>query len=192
MGAIIKATMDSKTKISNAAIDLFTKKGIKGTTTKELARSAGIAEGTIYKHFKSKNDLALKLFLNYMDLFRIRLIESASNYSNPQDKLKALIKAFFDFAREEAKAYHYIMVGHHTELSRVPRARLKPKDIFVELIREGVEKGEFRKIDENIGAALITGMITRAILFLDIGVIKKDYNQVVSEVIEASLRVLKA
>src|SRR5581483_11345324 len=115
--------INSKTRISNAALNLFIRRGIRGTTTKEIAKKAGIAESTIYKHFKSKDDLALKLFLNYMDLFRNRLIESISNQSSSRDKLKAL----FDFAKNEPKAYSYIMVGHHTELGKVPGERLNPR-----------------------------------------------------------------
>ncbi len=184
--------VNSKTRISNVALDLFIKRGIKGTTTREIAKRAGIAEGTIYKHFKSKNDLAFKLFLSHMDSFRNRLRESIVRHSSPRDKLKALIEAFFAFAKEEPKAYSYIMIGHHTELSKIPRERLKPKDIFVEVIQEGIRKGEFRNVDEELGAALVIGMITRVILFLNTGLITQDYKQVISEVIEASFRVLDA
>ncbi|MER3446676.1 MAG: hypothetical protein C4291_07430 [Candidatus Dadabacteria bacterium] len=183
---------NSKTRISKVALDLFIEKGIKGTTTREIAKRAGIAEGTIYKHFKSKNDLAFKLFLSHMDSFRNRLLESIDSHSNPRDKLRALIEAFFSFAKKEPKGYSYIMIGHHTELSKVPRERLKPKDIFVDVIREGIRKGEFRSMNEELGAALIIGMITRVILFLNTGLIIQGYKQTISEVIDASFRVLDA
>lgn len=187
-----RETIDSKTRISNAALSLFIKRGIKGTTTKEIARRAGIAESVIYKHFKNKDDLALRLFLNCMDLFRDRLLKSINNQPNAKGKLKALIEAFFDFAKSEPKAYSYIMVGHHTELSKVPVEWLKPKDIFVEVIRDGIGRGEFRQIDENTGVALIIGMITRVILFFDNRLIGQSYGHVVSEVVKASFKVLDA
>ncbi len=184
--------LNSKTRISNVALDLFIERGIKGTTTREIAKRAGVAEGTIYKHFRSKKDLAFKLFLHHMDSFRNRLLESIDSHFSSKDKLKALIEAFFAFAKKEPKGYSYIMVGHHTELSKVPRERLKPKDIFVEVIREGIRKGEFRNMDVELGAALIIGMITRVILFLNTGLIIQDYKQTISEVIEASFNVLDA
>jgi AcrR family transcriptional regulator len=184
--------MNSKKRISNSALSLFIKKGIKGTTTREIAQKARVAEGTIYKHFKSKNDLALELFVNCMDLFTNRLRESISSYVDPKDKLRALIKAFFDFAKKKPKAYSYIMIGHYTELSKIPIEKLKPKDILTEVIQEGIEKGEFRRINKDIGAALIIGMIVRTILFLDIGIIEQKYDDVIHEVTEASFRVLDA
>jgi AcrR family transcriptional regulator len=181
---------DTKTKISNAALSLFIKKGIKGATVREISKRARIAEGTIYRHFKSKNDLALRLFLVHLESFRKRLADSVSNSSSPRDKLETLIKTFFEFAREKPEAYSYIMVGHHTELKNVPRGTLKPKDVFVDVIRDGIEKGEFRDIDEELGAALIIGMATRAIMFIEEGLCGDDFEGAVSEVVESSLRIL--
>lgn len=51
-----------KDKILEAALHLFQTKGFAQTTTKELASKAGIAEGTIYNYFASKEDLALYFY----------------------------------------------------------------------------------------------------------------------------------
>ena len=48
-------------RIRSAALSLFIRNGISGTTTKEIAREAGVSEGSIYNHFESKGDLALAL-----------------------------------------------------------------------------------------------------------------------------------
>jgi AcrR family transcriptional regulator len=51
-----------KDKILQAALTLFQKKGFAQTTTKELAAQAGVAEGTIYNYFATKEDLALYFY----------------------------------------------------------------------------------------------------------------------------------
>jgi AcrR family transcriptional regulator len=43
--------------IVDAAVALFSKKGFRGTTTKEIAEAAGCSEATIFKHFATKNEL---------------------------------------------------------------------------------------------------------------------------------------
>lgn len=182
---------NSKNKIINVALSLFIKRGIKSTTTKEIAKKAGIAEGTIYKHFKSKNDLAIELFTVNMDMFREKLLENTSSYADPKDILKGLIQDFFDFAKKQPKSYSYIMEAHSTELPRIPKKHPKPKDTFIKAIHLGIEKGDFREIDENLGAALVIGMITRAILFFSHGFIDLDYNKVVSEVTNSAIKVLE-
>src|SRR5499427_7447733 len=48
--------------IVKAALGLFQTKGFEATTTKAIARKAGIAEGTVFNYFKSKDDIALYFF----------------------------------------------------------------------------------------------------------------------------------
>ncbi len=45
---------DTRTKILQAALKLFARQGYDGTTTKDLAKSAGVAEGTLFRHFANK------------------------------------------------------------------------------------------------------------------------------------------
>lgn len=52
----------TKAKILKAALALFREKGLEGTTTKEISKKAGIAEGTLFNYFKTKEDLALYFF----------------------------------------------------------------------------------------------------------------------------------
>ena len=57
----------TKEQILSAALQLFREKGIEGTTTKEISKRAGIAEGTLFNYFKTKEDLALYFFQKETD-----------------------------------------------------------------------------------------------------------------------------
>ena len=48
---------ERKQAIVDAAVDLFAKRGFRGTTTRELASAVGVSEPTLYQHFKTKSDL---------------------------------------------------------------------------------------------------------------------------------------
>ncbi len=52
----------TKEQILVAALELFREHGLDGTTTKQISRKAGIAEGTLFNYFKTKEDLALFFF----------------------------------------------------------------------------------------------------------------------------------
>src|SRR5436190_23802889 len=52
----------TRENILAAALDLFRTKGLEGTTTKQISKMAGIAEGTLFNYFKTKEDLALFFF----------------------------------------------------------------------------------------------------------------------------------
>lgn len=57
----------TKHRILEAALELFREKGMEGTTTREVSRRAGIAEGTLFNYFKTKEDLALYFFQKETD-----------------------------------------------------------------------------------------------------------------------------
>jgi AcrR family transcriptional regulator len=52
----------TKERILQAALKLLQKNGLEGTTTKQISQKAGIAEGTLFNYFKTKEDLALFFF----------------------------------------------------------------------------------------------------------------------------------
>ncbi len=52
---------ETRTRILQAAQKLFARKGFDGTTTKDLARKAGVAEGTIFRHFPNKKAILIEL-----------------------------------------------------------------------------------------------------------------------------------
>ena len=122
-----KSIIDPSEKIQSAALALFIKKGIAGTTTKEIAKKAGVSEGSIYNYFESKGDLAYKLFVRHMDEFRDELPEKTSSVTGPAEKLSAAVGAFFGFAEREPEAYAYIMIGHYTELQKMQYDKKSPR-----------------------------------------------------------------
>lgn len=52
---------ERRAQILQTAVDLFGKKGFSGTTTKEIARAAGVSEAIIFRHFATKDDLWLAI-----------------------------------------------------------------------------------------------------------------------------------
>lgn len=60
---------EGQKKIFLAAIDIFAQKGFSAATTMEIAKKAGVAEGLIFKHFKSKKELLFRLALPIMEGF---------------------------------------------------------------------------------------------------------------------------
>jgi AcrR family transcriptional regulator len=62
-------------QLLNAARDVLREKGIMGATTREIARAAGCADGTLYNHFRTREELFLALFERTLPLFREALVE---------------------------------------------------------------------------------------------------------------------
>ncbi|HSK41787.1 MAG TPA: helix-turn-helix domain-containing protein, partial [Arenibaculum sp.] len=55
--------MSAKPRIERAALEVFVRAGVDAATTRAIAAQAGCSEGALYRHWKSKDELALSLFM---------------------------------------------------------------------------------------------------------------------------------
>ncbi|MGE5677914.1 MAG: TetR/AcrR family transcriptional regulator, partial [Pseudomonadota bacterium] len=62
---IVKEAEERKNEILDAADSLFAQKGFDGTSTNDILEKVGIARGTLYYHFKSKEDIMDALIDRY-------------------------------------------------------------------------------------------------------------------------------
>lgn len=181
-----------KIDVLDAALSLFMKKGIKATTTRDIADRAGISEGTIYRHFESKDMLAQTIFEQNLEFFWKFLRRYLRKSGNAEDILQAFVAGVFEFARRHHRRYIFIMSAHQTELRRLSRGKMKPKQMLVKIIRLGQTQGAFKSMDPHLAAAMILGTITQTIFYLKSGLIAVNFEDVVSEVAAACLRIVSA
>lgn len=186
-----------KQAILDTALDLFVKNGIDATSIRQIASGADTAEGNIYRHFKSKNDLARKLFLSCADQFR-QALKNALNDTNASDSPKArldvLVREIFEFSIRHKREFTYILVANHREeiIDEEILSKPLPKDVFVEILEDGIEEGTFRSVEPNITVAWIVGMVQRGFTFLQRGMTPLSEKEVIDETANAALRMLEA
>ena len=179
-----------KVAVADAALALFAEKGVLATTTRDIARKAGVAEGTIYRHYKDKDSLAAELFRQGLVHLNSYLRERLQQQKSMVGKFRVLVQSFFDFAQNEPTSYSYIMFGHYTQFHSLPSDTPMPRDIFAELIRDGMDKGILQMRDANLSAAMVIGALERVIFFKNHGIINEEYEQIVPQVAEACMRML--
>ena len=79
--------MSTRDKIVKSAVTLFIQQGVAKTTTKQIAHSASVAEGSIYRYFPSKEELAWQVFKNYHQYLAIQLQDAASQALDIEGKI---------------------------------------------------------------------------------------------------------
>ncbi len=88
--------------ILKTAARLFAERGFNNTSTSLLAREAGVAEGTIFRHFKAKDDI----FLTLVTCVKKQLIKDLENYlemripESSMEKVISIIKSFYVFVKK--------------------------------------------------------------------------------------------
>jgi len=86
---------EKEQKILAAAIQVFAEKGFSGATTSEIARNAGVAEGTIFRYFKTKKDILRGILIQTINLLAGKLvIESIEKIllNSSEKDLKTVLK----------------------------------------------------------------------------------------------------
>ncbi len=136
-------------RILEAAIKIFAEQGFFQSTISQIAREAGVADGTIYLYFKNKDDILVH-FLNYkakqiFDRFR----EDVDQADNAIDKLRSLVRRHLDeFQRDRNMAVVYQVEIHQSR--RLIEEQIKEMskmylNIISEIVERGQEEGRLRK-----------------------------------------------
>jgi len=92
---------NKKELIINAAIKLFAKKGFYTATIADIAKEAGVADGTIYIYFKNKDDLLISLFEIKMEEILKRFSSLLESEKNADEKLRKFIHLYFKMIEED-------------------------------------------------------------------------------------------
>jgi AcrR family transcriptional regulator len=86
---------EKEEKILKSAIKLFSEKGFEASTSKEIAEDAGVAEGTIFKYFKTKKDIITSILVHLLNLTRGKFVLKGIKEifeENKSDDIKIILK----------------------------------------------------------------------------------------------------
>jgi AcrR family transcriptional regulator len=101
-----KGTRD---RLVRSALDLFTTIGYHESTTPQIATRAGVAEGTIYRHFKSKENLLNSIYQAAVRRFQ-QTIRSGGTDGTCQTRLTAIAGEWIDIASKDAALVRLVFV----------------------------------------------------------------------------------
>lgn len=90
-----KRSVEKKTKIIKAGLELFCEKGYYNTNTIEIAKAAGVSTGTVYSYFKDKKDIYMASFEYFLDSHLQPLLDELTNTPKPID-IKASVNKCID------------------------------------------------------------------------------------------------
>src|SRR5438477_7548756 len=133
--------------IERAALRLFVTRGLRGTTVRDIAARAGVAEGTLYRHWPSKRALARSLFRGCAAAVAGDLRRAASRERRGRDKLVAALRALFRAAREETLLYELLILPPSRDTADFIAEAESPADVLTALVAEGQHHGECGEMD---------------------------------------------
>ena len=92
---------DKPQQIIEAAVRVFARKGYYNSRVSDIAREAGIAAGTIYLYFKTKDDILVTLFRDKMAEFVDALRKAIADEPDAPRKVRRLVRLHFSLLEED-------------------------------------------------------------------------------------------
>jgi len=176
--------------IERAALHLFIRRGLRGTTVRDIAAHARVAEGTLYRHWRSKRDLARAVYRGCAETVAGEVRRAAARKQTAPAKLAAAIRALFRSARDDVLLYEMLVLPPSRDTHDFPGGGTSPADVLTEIVAEGQERRAFAPIDPRLVSECILGAVHRVAIARRLGTLPRrltQYEQELAAAVPASL-----
>ncbi len=180
----------TKELISRTALRLFVEKGIDGTTIRDIADAAGLAEGTLYRHFSGKDALAWDLFSQNYTAFALELQRLQAGQPTLRAKIDAMVRQFCTFFDRDPILFSYLLLAQYGQLQKVTSEMPNPVEVLREVLAAGMERGEIPVIDPDVAAAMVLGIVLQIAVFKIYQRLTQSLTSLADIMVEACWRVL--
>lgn len=161
-----KRLADKRARILKAARDLVAEGGWAAAQVDNVAEKAGVATGTVYRHWTAKAELCAEIVAT-VSAREVEIVKAVADADgSPVEKLEAAIRTFASRAlRGRRLAYALIAepVDSEVEMVRLDY-RAKLAHGFERILREGIMRGAFPRLDPAVAAACIVGAFMEALV----------------------------
>ena len=176
------AYVPTKERILRAALKLFSVKGFKGTTMKDIARDAEITEGAIYRHFKSKEEIVEHLLEMVSGEIRDVVMNEVLPRTGTVEKAKAFAEAFLDYALEHPERFRFMIIYNILREEKTGRLPCEP---LLEDFKKAYREGDLALLPE-VAFSLVTGLVEKLFVLWELGIVKAP-REILSEELKKAL-----
>lgn len=160
----------TKRRIFTTAIKLFAEKGFDNAGIEEITAVAGVAKGSLYYHFETKEELFNLLIEEGLKLLKNSIEIKFRKCDNPLDKLKAIIMVQI---KSIIRYTDFVTVVMNNSIGEMPRSKkcreaLEDYILFIkDVIDEGIKEKTFN-VEDSLGVAYgVLGIIYSSLLYND-------------------------
>jgi TetR/AcrR family fatty acid metabolism transcriptional regulator len=179
--------------IINAAVKVIASNGYHNAKVSQIAKQAGVADGTIYLYFENKDDVLISMFNEKISRFVDDVRSRLAAIDSPEDKLKELVRMHFTFLTTDPNMAIVTQIelrqsdrASRVEIGKVVKTYL---DIIDELIEDGVKAGAFRQgMDVRLARKMIFGTLDEMVTSWVMKDMKYDLTALADPIFEMFLK----
>jgi len=182
----------TKEIIDRTSLRLFVEKGIAATTIRDISSAAGIAEGTMYRHYSGKEEMAWNLFSkSFLGLSR-ELDRLQQAQRGTRKKIETMIRRFCTFFDEDPILFSYLFLhALHGQIDKVGPDEPHGLKVLTRVIAEGMERGEIPERNPDVAASMVMGLVLQTATSKVYERIDESMTELADTLVEAAWRVVK-
>lgn len=193
--ALQKQKVNTRTRILDSAIKLFSERGFSGTTTKEIADSASVNEALIFRYFSSKRDLYGAIIEKKIEE-QLGIEEPLIRYRETKDDLlifKSIAHRMFETCGNDPtfiRLLHFsALEGHELSDMFFDTYVEYINNLLGDYIEQRISDGAFKNLDPYIAARAFIGMIINYIIVQELFGGKKKKNVSTDSIVDSFVTV---
>ena len=140
---------DKRSRILKAAVKVFAQRGFYNAKVSQIAKIAGIADGTIYLYFKNKDDILISIFEEEMAKFISKVRKEIESEPDIKSKLRIFVKTHLNFVEKNpklAQVFQLELRQSNKFIKEYAGSKLKEYlNVAGDIIEEGQRHGIIRK-----------------------------------------------
>jgi AcrR family transcriptional regulator len=154
-----KPSDDKRARLLEAALDLFETRGFDAVAVPEIAAKAGVAVGTVYRYFETKEALVNALYRQWKQAYNDFVLAPAPKNMRPRELFSRYWNRMTLFARGNPRAVRFMDLHHHAAyLDNESRALSKSyAQAAEEFVKAARADGAIRDLDPIMVVALMWG-----------------------------------
>ena len=141
-----KQVKDKRTAILDSALKLFTERGFHGTSTAQISKEAGVATGTLFNYFPTKEDLINSLYFDVKGKLSRSMGKDFQTQSTFHDKLKKIWYSMIEWGLNNPE--DFLFVGQFCSspyITNYTREVVMKEYVFLhDLVKEGIANGDIK------------------------------------------------
>lgn len=147
-------------RLMEKAEELFTGLGYKAVSMDQIAEAAGISKMTIYKYFSSKEELFLSVLQSITEKTYKDLEDRVKSVDGTLEKIDILLSFTMEYTKQYSFAFYKDIMDTTYIAEKMMQEKKKMSNIlFQNIIRNGIERGEIRNVDETFIATMLIALI---------------------------------
>lgn len=185
----------TKRKIFETSMKLFAEKGYDATSIEEITATVGVAKGTLYYHFSSKEEIFNFLIEEGMKLLQNSIDIKTAKYSNYIDKIKSIVLIQIKIVVKYEDLITILLSqfwGHEARNQKCQKHIFEYISKIENIVKEGMEAGQIKEGNPQAIASEIYGLICSSLVYktrskeeLDIMKLYKEFESTVIEGMKA-------